>query len=111
VPADDAPVEKKDRNIESVATLEDWVAIDVDDFDGWQRGRASQGVQLAHHLVAQLTVVTMNDSETWRVGSHVDRLVVRAGLHGVGYKAHRRGRHLAYRRDLVTIDDGRERGR
>jgi hypothetical protein len=111
MPADDAAIEEQYGDIESVATLEDGIAIDVDNFDGWQRGRASQGVQLGQHLVAQLTVVTMDDRETWRVGSHVDRLVVRAGLHGVGYKAHRRGRHLAYRCDLVTIDDGRESGR
>ena len=49
---DDAAVEKEDGDIESVATLEDGVAIDVDDFDGGQGSRASQGVQFAHHLVA-----------------------------------------------------------
>jgi hypothetical protein len=52
VAADDAAVEKQDGDIESVATLEDGVAIDVDDFDGGQGSRASQGVQLGQHLVA-----------------------------------------------------------
>ena len=52
VTADNAAVEKEDGYIESVATLEDGVAIDVDDFDGGQGSRASQGVQLAQHLVA-----------------------------------------------------------
>jgi hypothetical protein len=49
---DDAAVEKEDGYIESVATLEHRVAIDVDDFDGGQGSPASQGVQLAQHLVA-----------------------------------------------------------
>ena len=34
VSANDAAVEKEDWHIESVATLEDRVAVDVDDFDG-----------------------------------------------------------------------------
>ena len=64
VAANDAAIEEQYGDVESVATLQDGVAVDVDDFDGWQRGRASQGVQLAQHLVAQLTVVTMDDRET-----------------------------------------------
>ena len=52
VAADDAAIEEQYGDIESVATQEDGVAIDVDDFDGGQGSRASQGVQFAQHLVA-----------------------------------------------------------
>ena len=52
VAADNAAIEEQYGDIESVATQEDGVAIDVDDFDGGQGGCASQGVQLAQHLVA-----------------------------------------------------------
>jgi hypothetical protein len=104
--ANDAAVEKEDRDVQAVATLQDGIAVDVDDFDGRQSRRASQCVELGQHLIAQLAVVAMDDRENRR-----GHLVSGAGLHGVGNEAHGRGRHLAYRRHLVTVDDGREGGR
>ena len=110
VPADNASIEKENGYVESVAALQDRIAIDIDDVYGRECGRSGQGAQLGQHLVAQLTVVTMDDCQTRCIGGHVKAglLMMRAGLHGVGYEAHRRGRHLAYCRDLVTVDECRE---
>jgi hypothetical protein len=110
VPADNASIEQKNGNIESVAALQDRVAVDIDDVYGRECGRGGQCEQLGQHLVAQLTVVTMDDCQTRCIGGHVKAglLMMRAGLYGVGYEAHRRGRHLAHRRHLVAVDECRE---
>jgi hypothetical protein len=41
VPADDASIEKEDGDVESVAALQDGIAVDVDYFYGRQRGRTA----------------------------------------------------------------------
>ncbi len=91
-----------------MAALQNGVAIDIDNIDGREWSRTPESVQLGQHLVAQLTVVTMDDCQTHGVRGHVKAvlLVMRAGLYGVGYEAHRGRRHFAYRRHLVTVDDG-----
>ena len=62
-------VQKEDRNIESVAASQEGIAVDIDYIDGWQWGRAAQGMKLGEHLVAQLAVVAMDDREAWYVRS------------------------------------------
>jgi hypothetical protein len=113
VSADNASIQQENGDVESVAALQDGIAVDVDDVYGRECGRSGQGAQLGQHLVTQLTVVTMDDCQTWCIGGHVKAglLMMRAGLHGVGYEAHRRGRHFAYCRHLVTVDECREGGR
>jgi len=64
VAADHSPIQEQHRDIQTVPTLEDRITVDVDHLDRWQGGRASQHPQLAQHLIAQLTVVPMNDSQT-----------------------------------------------
>ena len=61
--ADNAAVEQKHGNIEAVTALEDGVAVDVDDIDGREGCGAAEGVELAQHLVAEVTVLAMNDRE------------------------------------------------
>jgi hypothetical protein len=61
VTTDDAPVQEQHWDIQSMAALQNGVAVDVDDFDGGQRNRATERFQLAHHLIAKLTVVPMDD--------------------------------------------------
>jgi hypothetical protein len=62
--ADDRAVEEQDGDIETVAALEGRVAIDVDHVDRREWEGARQRVQLPQHLVAELTVVAMDDSQT-----------------------------------------------
>ena len=66
VTADDTAIQEQHRDIEAVTALQHGVAVDIDDVDRREGGRASQRVQLAQHLIAQLTVVAMDDRETWR---------------------------------------------
>jgi hypothetical protein len=110
VAADNASIEQEDGDVKSVAALQDRIAVDIDDVYGRECGRARQGAQLSQHLVTQLTVVTMDDCQTRCIGGHVKAglLMMRAGLYGVGYEAHRRGRHLAHGRHFVTVDECRE---
>jgi hypothetical protein len=61
VPANDSTIQEQYRDIEPVTALQNGVAVNVDDFDGRERSRACQCVQLAQHLIAQLTVVAMVD--------------------------------------------------
>lgn len=61
--ADNAAVEQKHGNIEAVTALEDGVAVDVDDIDGREGCDAAESVELAQHLVAEVTVLAMNDRE------------------------------------------------
>ena len=113
MPADNASIEQENGDVKSVAALQDRIAVNIDHIYGRECGRSGQGAQLGQHLVAQLTVVTMDDCQTRCIGGHVKAglLMMRAGLHGVGYEAHRRGRHLTYCRHLVTVDERREGGR
>jgi hypothetical protein len=66
VTTDDAAIQEQHRHIEAVPALQNGVAVDVDHFDGRKRSRASQRMQLAQHLVAQLTVVAMDDRQARR---------------------------------------------
>ena len=113
VPADNASIEQENGDVKSVAALQDRIAVNIDHIYRRECGRSGQGAQLGQHLVAQLTVVTMDDCQTRCIEGHVKAglLMMRAGLHGVGYEAHRRGRHLTYCRHLVTVDERREGGR
>ena len=61
---DHTAIQEQHRDVEAVPALQNGVAIDVDHFDGRKRGRTSQRMQLAQHLVAQLTVVAMDDRES-----------------------------------------------
>ena len=61
--ADDTAVEQKYGNIEAVAALEDGVAVDIDDIDGRKGCGAAEGVELTQHLVAEVTVLAMDDRE------------------------------------------------
>ena len=65
--ANNTAVEQEDGHIESVTPLQHGIAVDIDDVNGGQLRRATQRLQLGQHLVAQLTVVTMDDRETWWV--------------------------------------------
>ena len=67
MPANDTAIQEQYGDVQAVTALQHGVAIDVDDFDGRQRSRACQRVQLAQHLIAQLTVVAMDDCEPWRI--------------------------------------------
>lgn len=60
----DSAVHEQDGDIESVAALQGRVAIDVDYVDGWEGKCASERMQVPQHLVAELTVVTMNNRES-----------------------------------------------
>jgi hypothetical protein len=113
VPADNASIEQENGDVKSVAALQDRIAVNIDHIYGRECGRSGQSAQLGQHLVAQLTVVTMDDCQTRCIRGHVKAglLMMRAGLHGVGYETHRRGRHLTYCRHLVTVDERREGGR
>lgn len=46
-----------------MATLEDRVTVHIDYFKRRQERRTTQHAQLAQHLIAQLTVVSMYDGE------------------------------------------------
>src|SRR3569833_601815 len=61
--ANDRAVQKQDGDIDSVAALEGRIAVDVDHVDGWERKRSSQRAELGQHLVAELTVVAMDDRQ------------------------------------------------
>ncbi len=88
MPADNASIEQEHRDVESMAALQHGVAVDIDNIDGREWGRTPKSAQLGQHLVAQLTVVTMDDCQTESVGGHVKAvlLVMRAGLYGVAMK-------------------------
>jgi len=62
--ADDSAVQKQDGDIESVAALQDRIAIDVDYVDRWEGKRSSERVQLRQHFIAEFAVVTMHDRES-----------------------------------------------
>jgi hypothetical protein len=47
-----------------MAALQDWIAIDVDYVDWWEWKCTSERVQLPQHLIAELTVVAMDDRQT-----------------------------------------------
>ena len=70
VTADDRAIQEQDGNIESMATLQDRVTVDIDYVDRRQGQRAIQRLQLPQHLVTQLTVVPVHDCQTWRIGAH-----------------------------------------
>jgi len=76
VPADNASIEQENGYVESVAALQDRVAVDIDDVYGRECGRSGQCAQLGQHLVAQLTVVAMDDCQTQGVRGHVSRASV-----------------------------------
>ncbi len=63
VAADDAAVQEQDGDVESVAALQDGVAVDVDDFDGRQLRGSAEDLELGQHLVAEVAVVAMDDCE------------------------------------------------
>ena len=67
VATDDATIQEQHRDIQSVAALQNGVTVDIDDLDRGQRGRATERFQLAQHLVAQLTVVAVNDLQARRL--------------------------------------------
>lgn len=61
--ANDSAVQEKHRDVEAMAASQGRIAIDVDYVD-WREGeRAAERMQLPQHLVAELTVVTMNNRE------------------------------------------------
>ncbi len=60
-------VQKKDGYVESMAALQDGVAVDIDYFDGRERQRAAERFQLAQHFIAQLTVVAVDHGKTGSV--------------------------------------------
>jgi hypothetical protein len=60
----DCAVQEQDRDVESMAALQDWIAIDVDYVDWWEWKCTSERVQLPQHLIAELTVVAMDDRQT-----------------------------------------------
>jgi hypothetical protein len=62
--ANDSAVQKQDGDIESVTALQGRIAIDVDYVDGWEGDGASESTELSQHLVAKITVVTMDDRQT-----------------------------------------------
>jgi hypothetical protein len=61
--ANDRSVQKQDGDVESVTASKGRIAIDVDYVDRWEGKRSSERAQCAQHLVAELTVVTMNDCQ------------------------------------------------
>jgi hypothetical protein len=46
-----------------VSPLQERIAVHVDYFNGRQGHRSTQSPQLTQHLIAELTVVAMDDSE------------------------------------------------
>lgn len=67
VPANDTPIQEQYGDVEAVTALQNGVTVDIEDFDGRERSRACQRMQLAQHLIAQLTVVAMDDLQARRV--------------------------------------------
>lgn len=61
--ANDGTVQKQDGDIESVAALQGRIAIDVDYADRRKGKRSPKRTQRGQHLVAELTVVTMDDCQ------------------------------------------------
>ena len=47
-----------------MTALQGRIAIDVDYVDRWEGNRSSERAQLGQHLVAKITVVTMDDCQT-----------------------------------------------
>jgi hypothetical protein len=76
VAADNASIDEEYRDVESVAALQYGVAVDIDNIDGREWSRAAKSAQLGQHLVAQLTVVAMDDCQTQGVRGHVSRASV-----------------------------------
>jgi hypothetical protein len=62
--ANDRAVQKQDGDIEPVTALQGRVAVDIDYIDRGKRECAAERLQLPQHLVAKLTVVTMDDCQT-----------------------------------------------
>ena len=67
MPANHAVIEQKYGNIKTVTSLEDRVAVDVDDIDGGEPNRVTEGVELSQHLVAKVAVLAMDEREACRV--------------------------------------------
>jgi len=62
--ANDSAVQKQDGDIESMTALQSRVTIDVDYVDRREGKCSSERAQLVQHLVAELTVVTMDNCQT-----------------------------------------------
>jgi len=62
--ANDSAVQNQDRHIESMTALQGRIAVDVDYVDRREGKSSSEHAQLAQHLIAELTVVAMDDYQT-----------------------------------------------
>ena len=60
VAADHRAVEQQDRDIQAVAAEQLGIPVDVHDGQGRQPQGSPQGLQLGHHLVAQVTALPVN---------------------------------------------------
>ncbi len=58
------PVQKEDRYIQAVSALKDGVRVDIDDIDRGKRHAGGQLLELRHHLIAQVALVAMHDSQS-----------------------------------------------
>jgi len=58
--ADDCPVQKQDRDIQTVAPDQLGVPIDIDNRDWGQPNFTVQGLKLGHHLIAQVAVLPVD---------------------------------------------------
>ena len=83
VPAHQAPVEKQHRHIQPVASEQLGVAIDVYYCDRGQAHLESQGPQLRHHFVAQITALPVHHGQVGMAGARA-RAQWRGPLIGAG---------------------------
>ena len=63
VAADDAAIEKQDRNMEAMAPRQLGVAIDIHNFDARQRHAPAERFELCQHVLAQLTILAVHDRD------------------------------------------------
>jgi len=63
VAANHRTVEEQDRDVQAISPHELWVCVHVDDIDDGQPNCASQGLQLGHHLIAQIAVLPVHDCQ------------------------------------------------
>lgn len=57
VPAHHGTVEEQDGDVQAITAGQFRIGIDVHDADGGKRDPASQGLELGHHLIAQIAVL------------------------------------------------------
>ena len=61
---DHGAIQQQDGHVETVATLQDRVAIDIHDINGWQLHRPAERLELFQHFIAQIAFLAMDNRKT-----------------------------------------------